>query len=77
MIFSLTERLRWKNYIVLLVVSIEKYKILKYYTFSKQNIGFFYYLKLVRNRRWKNVYRKKINWDIENSWSIYKNTWLL
>ena len=37
MIFSLTKRLRWKNYIVLLVVSIEKYKILKYYTFSKQH----------------------------------------
>ena len=36
-IFSLTKRLRLRNYIALLVVSTEHLKILKYDTFSKKD----------------------------------------
>ena len=45
--FLLTNSLRRKNYIMLLVISIENLKILKYHTFPK-NTSFFYYFQEVK-----------------------------
>ena len=64
-IFSLTKRLRWRNYFALFGVSIENLKNLKYHTFSKKHSFFFLFVVIVKMKRrvdfhWKYIINLKI-----------------